>query len=352
MQEKVKVYASWVIVGFGVAAVLYVFSRYLLGVLLPFFAGWLAALFVKRPAHFLSRKTRVHEGALRLVLAALSVGTVGTLLVLGIKRLLKELSGLVGEEGIRPLDELAHRLSYAKQMLPSSLREGGEKVLSRFEDTLAEGIPKIISRLATALPPLLLGIGVGVIAAVYFCLDLERVHTALLRLLPRRWHLYVAYAKKSALRAALTVLRANFVLMLIAFAIMLFGFLVLGLPYPLLLSSLFALFDFLPVIGVGTFLLPWGVWLLLSGKAALGAGVLVIFAVTVAVRQFVEPHLLGAGYGMHPLLTLLSMYAGARLFGASGIVLAPMAAILVYGILFPPTLKQKEPRRTLTGKCE
>ena len=344
MEEKIKTYASWVIVGFGCAALFYIFLRYLLGVLAPFLVGWIAALLVKRPARFLHERTRMREGTLRLILATLSVGAAGALAALGIKRLVKELSALIGADGGKPLEELATRLSYAASHLPYGWKEGGDKILSRLEDALTEAIPALISRLATALPSLLLGVGVGVIAAVYFCLDLERVHGALARLLPKRWHLQLAFAKKSALRAAFTVLRANFILMLIAFFFMLTGFLFLGVPYPLLLSGAFALFDFLPVVGVGMFLIPWGVWLLLSGVTARGVGILVLFGVLTVVRQFVEPHLLGAGYGMHPLLTLLSLYAGARLFGAVGIILAPLAAILIYGMLFPPIIKEKNPR--------
>lgn len=343
MQEKVKTYAAWVVVGFGGAAIVYLFLRYVLGVIAPFLVGWVAALLMRRPARYLHEHTRMHEGALRLILAALAVGAAGALLVLGVKGLLGELSDLVGTQEATPLDELAVRLHHAVSRLPDGLRGGGEKIIAKLEDAIAQAVPHVISRLATALPSLLLGIGVGVIAAVYFCLDLERVHAAIFRLLPQRWQGYVASAKQSALRAAFTVLRANLLLMLIAFFFMLVGFLVLGVPYPLLLSGIFALFDFLPVIGVGTFLVPWGVWLLLSGATARGVGILVVFAVITVARQFAEPHLIGSGYGMHPLLTLLSMYAGARLFGAVGIILAPMAAVLAYGILFPPVEKEKKP---------
>ena len=348
MQEKVKVYASWVIVALGGTAALYVFFRYVFGVIVPFLIGWAAALAVRKPARFLRKYTRVHEGTLRLVLAILGVSFFGALVFFGLKGLLGELSGLVSAQGAGALDKIALEIKLAVSRLPAPFEKVGDRIFLSIEETLAKAVPQLISRLATFLPALLLSVGVGVIAAVYFCLDLDRIHKVLLRVMPKRWQLYTQTVKKSALRAAFTVLRANVILMLIAFFFMLLGFLLIGVPYPLLLSGIFALFDFLPVIGVGTFLVPWGVWLLLTGQIGRGVGILVIFIIITVARQLAEPHLIGAGYGMHPLLTLLSMYAGARLFGALGIILAPMVAVLIYGILFPPE-KEKSKKAVFTA---
>ena len=62
MGERIKVYAAYVIVIGGVAALLYFFVRYALGVMLPFLIGWAAALLVRRPARFLHRRLRIKEG--------------------------------------------------------------------------------------------------------------------------------------------------------------------------------------------------------------------------------------------------------------------------------------------------
>ena len=111
--------------------------------------------------------------------------------------------------------------------------------------------------------------------------------------------------------------------------------------YPLLLATLFCLFDILPVLGVGMLLVPWGVFALLSGAKGLGVGLLVLFAAISIVRQFAEPRLLGASYGVHPLLTLLSLYAGARLFGFLGLLLFPALTLLLYETFFADEEKNK-----------
>ena len=45
-------------------------------------------------------------------------------------------------------------------------------------------------------------------------------------------------------------------------------------------------------------------------------------------RSALEPRLLGRQIGLPPLLTLLSLYAGYRLFGLAGMILLPIAVLL------------------------
>ena len=108
----------------------------------------------------------------------------------------------------------------------------------------------------------------------------------------------------------------------------------MGVKYPLLLSGVIALLDFLPVLGVGIFLVPWGIVSLLTGERVLGIGLLLLFVAIAVVRQFLEPRILGRGYGVHPLVTLLSLYAGARLFGFFGLLIFPMITLFLFGMLF------------------
>ena len=51
------------------------------------------------------------------------------------------------------------------------------------------------------------------------------------------------------------------------------------------------------------------------------------------VRQIAEPRLVGKSLGLHPLLMLISFYAGLRLFGGIGILLGPLSALLLKAVL-------------------
>ena len=58
-------------------------------------------------------------------------------------------------------------------------------------------------------------------------------------------------------------------------------------------AVLIAAVDLLPVLGVGTVLIPWGIFALLAGNTGRGAGLLVLYGVMSVIRQIAEPHLLG-----------------------------------------------------------
>lgn len=334
MGEKAKVYAAYTVLLLGGGAVLYLFLRYLAGVLLPFVLGWGIAMLVRGPADRIHKKIGIPRGALRLSLAVLLAGALGAVVFFGLRGLLSELSHLaahLGGEGTPILDRLRGWLS-AIPLLGERLATGDfwENGIA----ALTAALPSVLAAIADFLPSFLFTLGVGVIAAVYFCLDLDRIHAALAKRMPSAVGKSVRLAKDSALRAALSVLRAQGILMLIAFGCLLFGFILLNVNYPLLLSGILALLDFLPVLGVGVFLVPWGLLALASGERVLGIGLLILWAVILVVRQLIEPRLLGRGYGVHPLLTLLSLYAGGRLFGVLGLFLFPALTLLAYELLF------------------
>ena len=80
---------------------------------------------------------------------------------------------------------------------------------------------------------------------------------------------------------------------------------------------------------MGTVLVPWSIIELLTRDFRTGFGILILWAVITIVRQIAEPHIVGETIGLHPLLTLIGMYVGFRLFGIPGMLLAPALIIAV-----------------------
>ena len=116
-------------------------------------------------------------------------------------------------------------------------------------------------------------------------------------------------------------------------SLLLVGFLVLKVSYFFLLALLTAFLDILPVLGVGTVLIPYAVFELIGGRLARGIGLLVLYAVITVLRQIAEPHLVGKSLGLHPILMLVSFYAGLKLFGVAGLLVGPALALLIKGLV-------------------
>ena len=75
--------------------------------------------------------------------------------------------------------------------------------------------------------------------------------------------------------------------------------------------------------------MPWGVILIFMGRYPEAVGIFAIYLVCYYVRQFLEPKLMGNNLGVSPILMLLSLYLGLVLFGITGVITGPIAAILI-----------------------
>ena len=90
--------------------------------------------------------------------------------------------------------------------------------------------------------------------------------------------------------------------------------------------------DLLPLIGSGMILLPWGLWELCRGRAALGVGLWLLFGSAELLRAILEPRLLGACAGLPPLALTAALFAGLRLGGALGAMLLPAAVLFLWDL--------------------
>jgi predicted PurR-regulated permease PerM len=106
-----------------------------------------------------------------------------------------------------------------------------------------------------------------------------------------------------------------------------------GVPYALLLAAVAALLEFIPVFGP---LLSVLVILIVAALADYPHLLWILFFV-IGYRIFQDyvlgPRLMGAGVGVHPILVLFGLLAGAEVAGVPGIFLSvpAIAAVLIVG---------------------
>lgn len=119
-------------------------------------------------------------------------------------------------------------------------------------------------------------------------------------------------------------LKTQSFLIIINAAICMLTFALLGIPYVFILGILIAIFDLLPILGSGTLLVPMVVWYFILGQPFTAIMVGALYGVILVVRQIVEPKLLANNLGIHPVVAILSIYFGLKLFGPVGLILLPL----------------------------
>ena len=124
-------------------------------------------------------------------------------------------------------------------------------------------------------------------------------------------------------------LKAQLKLSVITFSVATSGLLLLRVPYAPLWSALIALVDAFPILGSGAILVPWSLVSFLQGDRLLAFGLLGLYLAAVVTRTVLEPRLVGKQLGLDPLVTLVALYMGFRLFGIGGMILSPLIAVAV-----------------------
>lgn len=330
------------------AALVFVLFRFLVPLLLPFLGAFAVAALARPPARFFHRRLRLPYKLAASVLVTLFYLLLCVLVLILATELFSFAGSMAGvfDKSIAPLLDtvferlialLDGRIAGAATFLENLRRNLLESLGAR----VAEISTNVLTSLAQATPQALLTVIFTVIASFFFALDHERLHRILQRRMKKERYETYLRGREKLKKTVGTFARSYALIFLITFVQLAVGLLVSGVRDPFLFAALIAVFDILPVVGSGMVLLPWALITLLTGNTARGIALLCVYLFVVVSRQFLEPKIVGKNTGMHPLLTLILMYTGLRLFGGVGLFGFPLLAALLLemdrdGMLRPP----------------
>ena len=310
--------------------------------LMPFLVALGLSCLLEPPVRFLTERAR-----LRRPWAAAGVMAVFALLLLGgcfllLRRLWYELELLAqrlpallgafsGAEGWA--DALIYRLTVAVSPSSRDLLESVlGSVISQLRELISDLSAQVLSWTAgvlAALPSAGLFLFTTLLAAFFISAGRPALFAFFRRQVPERWLPRLEETGARLKEALGGWLRAQGILMVVTFLMLGAGFLVIGVDLALLLAAGVALLDALPVFGTGTVLFPWAAVEAFRGDFRRCAALLALYAVIWLTRSLLEPKLIADRAGLHPLAALLAMYMGFTLFGVAGILLAPLAAVVI-----------------------
>jgi len=103
---------------------------------------------------------------------------------------------------------------------------------------------------------------------------------------------------------------------------------ILKVDYPVVIGFITGLVDALPIFGTGIILIPWAVFSFLKRDIFLGIGLVILQVIVFLVRELAEPKLMSTHLGLHPILSLISLYIGLKYFGVLGAIITPVLMII------------------------
>lgn len=320
--------------------------KLLLPLLFPFLLGTLLALGADKAACFLCQKGRLPRSLAAGIAVSGEIAGLGLLLLILAGLLVSQMGSLpqalpsivnTAQSGIALLEgkllglapSLPDGLENSYRQGVQELFSGGAELLARFSRLVLGTAGAALSR----LPGQALTLGTAILSGFLICAKLPLLREAMPKLL-RGKQAEALLRGIARLRAAGKLwLTSQVKLMGVTFCILFSGFCLLRAPYPLLLALLVALVDALPVLGTGCILLPWALICFLNGTGARGLGLLGLYMTAALTRSILEPRLVGSHLGLDPLVTLIAIYCGLRLWGLPGMLLLPMVTAAVFRAL-------------------
>ncbi len=339
---------KWIRIGIVLLAG-WIFAKYLMPVTVPFLLGTLIAFAAEPGVSLLQRRLKWKRGAAALLCVGLTlllfIGLTGLLSAAVLRELgaLAQYAPTVGrtvEQGMTVLGDFMVSLA---DRAPDPIRPVLiQTVLNTFQDGTAlvgqvtQRIPGMVTAFVGWVSRGALTVGTGILAGFMISTRLPVITAWAKKYIPAAWTKKALPAVKRAKDAFWGWFRAQMKLMLVTWAVVCVGFLLLGVSYAPLWAGVVALVDAVPVLGTGTVLVPWAVVCFLQGNAVRGGGLLLLFGGAWLTRSVLEPRLVGKSLGLDPLISLMAFYAGFRLWGIPGMILAPVAAAIGKNILFRP----------------
>lgn len=345
----------------------YLFVRYCFWIFFPFLLAFLLAVIVQKPANFLVRKTKLKKGitsTVLILLLFLLAGGIISLLGMKLVDVIKNTIDFITAK-ITDLPSLIDDIKYwvinTADILPDKIEAKfvaaagnwfdliRDKSVTEIAATIADSasgkegfslstITTPLSGLwstAKRIPSVFVAIIICILSSCFMAADYDWIANFIKKQLSPEHKRKLSISKRIVFKSLGKLFRSYALIICITGTEIFIGLNILSLlgiydgGNIIVISIIVALLDILPVLGTGTFMVPWAVYSLITDKIALAIGLFIIYAIIYIVRQVIEPKIVGGTVGLPPFVTLMGMYVGSQLFGFIGIFLVPIMIIIV-----------------------
>ena len=310
---------------------------------MPFVIGWIIAAIASPLVNWLEKRLKIVKKLGSALIVILVLAAIILALYFGISRLASEISDLIRnfpdmyaqlEIGLR---QIGDTLSGIFERLPTGIQNGWNVVVENLDQymgnlvsNMSEPTVMAAGNIAKSVPYYLISFIVAVLSAYFFIVEREEVLAWMKRVSPESVQKRMTLVMDNLRYAVGGYFKAQFKIMGIVFLILLVGLGILDTGYFVLVAFLIAFLDFLPFFGTGTAMIPWAVYEFFMGDYKMTVALIVIYVITQAVHQLLQPKLVGDSVGLNPLVTLFLLYIGYRMGGILWMILAvPIGMVLI-----------------------
>jgi len=325
-----------------IITMIYFTVQYAFGLMMPFVIGFIVSFLLNPAINYLSMKLRTPKKIVAVVLvlllyagAGLAMSWIGIRVFAVLKEEVVKLPEMytdVIEPGIYQLfDSIEETVARFDPLLvqvindvAASLSQSVGSIVSSISSTAI----KFISSTVSFIPGLFLQVILAVISTLFFAIDYSHINGYIEKFLPSQTHNFLMEIKAFTTGIGLKFIKAYAALMGITFVELAIGLSLLRVEGAVIIAAMIAVIDVLPVLGTGGVVIPWIIIEFIKGNTSFAIGLTVVYLIITVIRNILEPKLVGLQIGLHPLVILICMYVGVKIFGFIGLFALPIIVVI------------------------
>ena len=327
----------------------------LLGLFLPFLLAFVAATLLAPLVQKFAKRVGGWNFWSMLFVVLMLLAVTGVLVYAGYY-LVSQVTDLIRSwTSIR--EGITDMLNQVSQFLSNNVHFTSTDTEEYILGLLQDGLSWLTGKISTWAPTVVVGVGnlasgivsflisllFFIVAAYFMTADYPGLRKRLIAWVPDIIRPHMRHVKEAAGSAMFGYLRAQLILSGVVLVIVFVALLIVRQPYSLLIAIATGIIDIMPFFGSGAILVPWGVICLLVGNLKKAIFLLILAFALFLFRKLAEPKVVGNQTGLSPLLSLISIYVGMKLGGVAGMILCPIACMVVIGLygmgFFTPTIQ-------------
>ena len=342
LDDKKKFLINFLYIG-SIILIVYLSIKYVLPLFLPFLIGFAIAMLLKPIVQLLTKKLKLKPSLAATIVLILFYGIICGLLTLLCIRLVISLQDVffnlpeIYSTNIQPaIDTILNSITKMVEGIDpklvaqvSAMQIDISSTFSSIISAISSGAVKMITGLATSIPSMLVAFLFTIVSSFFITIDYRKITSYATRHMGVRVREILFAIKKSLSRTVFRFIKAYAILMTVTFVELAIGLLILGVENAVGVAFLIALIDILPVLGTGGVVIPWILIEFVNGNISFAIGLTIVYVIITVIRNIIEPKVVGDQIGLYPLVTLMAMFIGARLFGVVGLLGLPIAITIL-----------------------
>lgn len=326
-----------------IAALIYIIVKYAVPLLMPFILAFLVAVLLQRPSRFMHRKLKLKKRLCSLIMALLFfvvlaafISWGGIELVTGVHKLFINLPQFYTSTVEPMILGVFNKLETLEVWNELNLMELLKNLENQIMDALAGVATKVstaaigmVTGFAASLPMLFIKTVLFIVSTVFITMDYDKIMGFVVYQMNDRVREIFEETKAYMVNVLFVVIRSYIIIMSITFVELSIGLSIIGIDYAILIALCIAIFDILPVLGTGGVMIPWTVVSIVLGNFWLALKLFILYVIITIVRNIIEPKIVGSQLGLHPIVTLSSMFAGLQVLGGLGLFGFPIGLSLI-----------------------